>query len=71
MYPGWGIGERDFTEYWIIGQDNDHRYHTSQAEGFWVFSREGGVSAVSSSNPRYNSDDIVEVIYDVASGGPF
>lgn len=42
MYPGWGIGERDFTEYWIIGQDNDHRYHTSQGEGFWVFTKEGG-----------------------------
>ena len=37
MYPGWGIGERDFTEYWIIGQDSDHRYHTSQGEGFWGF----------------------------------
>ena len=37
MYPGWGIGERDFTEYWIIGQDNDHRYHTSQGEGFLGF----------------------------------
>lgn len=68
MYPGWGIGERDFTEYWIIGQDNDHRYHTSQAEGFWIFSKDGGVSAVSSSNPRYNSDDIAEATYDPASG---
>lgn len=68
MYPGWGIGERDFREYWIIGQDNDHRYHTSQGEGFWVFTREGGSYNVSISNPRYNTDDIFEMIYDAASG---
>ena len=68
MYPGWGIGERDFTEYWIIGQDADHRYHTSQGEGFWVFTREGGSYNVSTSNPRYNTDDIFEMIYDAAAG---
>jgi hypothetical protein len=68
MYPGWGIGERDFTEYWITGQDNDHRYHTSQAEGFWIFSKDSEGVNTSSSNPRYNSDDIVEVIYDPTSG---
>ena len=68
MYPGWGIGERDFTEQWIIGQDNDHRYHTSQGEGFWVFTRDGGTPNVSTSNPRYNTDDIFEMIYDAASG---
>lgn len=68
MYPGWGISERDYTEYWISGVDADHVYHTSMGEGFWILTKDGDSYSVTSANPRYNTDDIVEMVYDAASG---
>ena len=68
MYPGWGISERDFTEYWVAGLDADHAYHTSQGEGFWILSKDNDTYSVTSANPRYNTEDITEMIYDAASG---
>lgn len=68
MYPGWGISERDFTEYWVAGGDTDHLYHTSMGEGFWILTKDAGTYNVTSANPRYNTDDIVEMVYDAAAG---
>ncbi len=68
MYPGWGISERDYTEYWVAGLDADHAYHTSMGEGFWILNKEGDTYNVTSANPRYNTEDITEMIYDAASG---
>ena len=68
MYPGIGLSTRDFTEYWVAGAHVDYNFHTSMGEGIWVLVKEGDTYSVSSSNPKYNSEDIVPMIYRAADG---